>query len=108
MIKPKLNWEELDLEEKPLRLKEKPGEVAWWAVLDKRFLIEVQRTEPYKGNLVAFDSKNNNEVVYQKEVNISYDAVFGPDINDVCYWKDIVGDFVDEEYLKNESEIEEK
>lgn len=51
-----------------------------------RFTVEVVRTLPYTGQLRVWVSDTKEELV-NKEVLLSYDAKFGPDIEDVQDWK---------------------
>jgi len=66
------------------------SKVLWAAILDRRYKCEVQRTEPYKGELLAFDSQENDKLIYELNVPISYDGPFGPDIIDVASWQDLI------------------
>ena len=70
--------------------------LAWVGLLDKRYKLEVQRVAPYSGVLCIFDSSNNDELIFEKEVGISFDALFGADVGDVAEWQDIGVAFVDE------------
>lgn len=72
------------------------SENAWSALLDSRYKVEVQRTEPYKGVLCIWDARNDDALMFEKEVGISYDATFGVDIVDRCLWEDIVLNFIDD------------
>jgi len=69
--------------------------LAWVGLLDKRYKIEVQRVVPYSGILCLFDAYNNDELIFEKDVNISFDARFGADAGDVSEWQTIAADFVD-------------
>lgn len=71
------------------------SKVIWCAILDKRFKCEVQRTEPYNGVLVVFDSMMNDNIMYEVPVPISFDGPFGPDIVDVAQWQQMVIDAID-------------
>ncbi len=71
------------------------SKVAWAAIVDNRYKCEVQRTEPYKGVLVVFDGKNNDEILHEVSVPISYNAQFGADIIDVAQWQDIAIQTID-------------
>lgn len=70
--------------------------VLWSAILDRRYKCEVQRTAPYKGELLAFDSQNNDKLVYEIAVPISYNGQFSPDIVDVATWQDLLIEKIDE------------
>lgn len=93
-ILPSESWDSLTSE----RLIEVADKIAWAAVLDAKFLCEVQRTAPYTGILCVFDLEKNRECVYSKEVGIMYDAVFGPDMVDVEMWQEDVVQFIDTKY----------
>jgi hypothetical protein len=67
----------------------------WVAILDRRFKCEVQRTGTRQANLFIFDSKNNDNMIYESRVPLSYDAKFGPDISDVAEWQDMCAKVVD-------------
>lgn len=67
----------------------------WATVFDKRFCCEVVRKEPYLGQLLIFDSENDMQHIFTEEVSLAFDAIFGPDWNDVDSWKDKVVDYVD-------------
>ncbi len=71
----------------------------WTAQVDHRYNIYVERTTPYNGNLFILDGSKE---ICVKPVTLSYDAKFGPDIADVAQWQEIVLDFIDKEYTKNE------
>lgn len=72
------------------------SKVLWAAIMDRRYKCEVQRTEPYTGVLLAFDSKDNDKLIYELAVPISYDAKFGVDIVDVASWQDLIIEKIDE------------
>ena len=69
--------------------------IVWCIVLDNRYGAEVERTTTHKGFLNIFDLDNNGKLVSSNETNISYDAIFGPDINDVEKWKNDIINIVD-------------
>jgi hypothetical protein len=60
-------------------------EVIWKNQIDKIYDIIVYRTEPYKGNIVITDSRNQN-VLLDDQTSVSFDARFGPDYADVQEW----------------------
>lgn len=72
------------------------SKVLWAAIMDRRYKCEVQRTEPYSGVLLAFDSKDNDKLIYELTVPISYDAKYGVDIVDVASWQDLIIEKIDE------------
>ena len=65
------------------------------ATLDKRYKLEVLRNMQGGGTVSLYDTKNDNELLFQKDVDLLYGAKFGPDVADVNYWKDLAIDFVD-------------
>lgn len=69
--------------------------VVWAAILDRRYKCEVQRIEPYKGVAVVFDSQDDDKLLHEVEVPISYDGQFGPDILDVAIWQEILIQAID-------------
>ena len=74
--------------------------VVWAGVIDCRYAIEVQRTTPYNGLYIIYDL-DDNKVIYTENVSVSYDAKFGPDINDVNVWQEkacgVVDSLIDNE-----------
>lgn len=71
------------------------SENAWSAILDGRYKIEVQRTEPYQGVLCVWDGKNNDKLMLEQVVGISYNAQFGPDVADLSMWQDTACKLID-------------
>lgn len=71
------------------------NKVIWAVILDRRYKCEVQRTEPYKGCILAFDSQQNDKLIYELNVPISYNAQFGPDIVDVASWQELIIEKID-------------
>lgn len=72
----------------------------WSTLLDKRYKIEVTRTSPYRGQLVIFDTylssgAPGSTVMLSKPVGLMYDALFGPDVDDVMNWQQTAIEFVD-------------
>ena len=68
----------------------------WVAILDRRFKCEVQRTGTRQASLFVFDSKDNDKIIYESRVPLSYDAKFGPDIGDVAEWQEMCAKAVDD------------
>lgn len=71
------------------------SENAWSAILDGRYKVEVQRTEPYKGVLCVWDARKNDTLIAEQEVGVSYDALFGADMSDVALWQEMACGFID-------------
>jgi hypothetical protein len=44
----------------------------------------------------VFDSKDNDKIIYESRVPLSYDAKFGPDIGDVGEWQEMCAKAVDD------------
>jgi hypothetical protein len=60
--------------------------IAWQAQFDYLYEVIVYRTEPYKGRLVVKNIRTE-EVLLDEETNISFDARFGADYEDVQIWQ---------------------
>ena len=69
----------------------------WESTLDKKFTVWVERVAPYEGELVISE---NGKMLTIKQVTISHDAMFGPDINDIRDWEIFCIDFIDNKYQK--------
>jgi hypothetical protein len=67
--------------------------LVWSATLDDRYIIRVERTDPYSGELVILDG--DKELLREKVV-LSYNALFGPDVFDIEAWQERAAEFVDE------------
>ncbi len=71
--------------------------IVWKDLLDKKYDVYVERTEPYKGELVI---KEGDKELIRKFVSIVYDAKFGPDAADVYEWQNICIEFIDNQLNK--------
>ena len=61
--------------------------LVWSATVDDNtWLATVTSVEPYKGTLTV-SSVSNGTVILIKEVGLSYNAMFGPDVDDVATWQ---------------------
>ena len=80
---------------------DKECRVVWWSRLDKRYQIEVQRSGEKSGILIIFDHNDGNKAIFKSNVNLSYGAVFGPDVMDVELWQNMATDAVDFGTSKN-------
>jgi hypothetical protein len=69
----------------------------WESTLDKKFTVWVERVAPYEGELVISEK---GKMLTIKQVTISHDAMFGPDINDIRDWEAFCIDFIDNKYQK--------
>lgn len=66
--------------------------LVWTSLLDDRYTVAVRRTRPYAGELTITEG---DSVLFRKEVGLAYDALFGPDVDDVATWQDLAVRFVD-------------
>ena len=71
------------------------GRVVWWSRVDDRYQIEVQRIDRDNGQLCIFDRDDNDRLIFEEDVGLSYGAVIGPDAEDVFIWGKIVLDAID-------------
>jgi len=69
----------------------------WRNRIDNKYDIFVESKAPYKGDLVIQENKIE---LLREEVNISFDAKFGPDIEDVYKWEDRAIEFIDNQLKK--------
>jgi hypothetical protein len=61
-------------------------------MLDHRYRVTVTRTASYQGELTIAE----DEVVLHKQtVGLMYNALFGPDIDDVRSWQERAVNFID-------------
>lgn len=67
----------------------------WQCKLDRKYDVRVERVAPYEGELVISE---NDKMLTVKQVTISHDAQFGPDINDIRDWEALCIDFIDNKY----------
>lgn len=67
----------------------------WEAKLDKEFDCKVERLRERVGHLSVTNTESK-EVILDKDVDLSYGALFGPDVDDVAYWQDLCIEAVDE------------
>lgn len=102
-ILPIANWDTQEVSDE--------GKLVWWTRLDDRFQVEVHRQgdsltmhhamsgeRPERSNLAmlrVFDHSNENKLLLDEEVGLAYDAIFGPDVDDVEVWQERVLHFVD-------------
>lgn len=66
----------------------------WEARLDNKYHCTVTRVSERKGQLKIV-AQENQEVLLNKEVGLSYGAIFGPDMDDVMDWEQICIETVD-------------
>ena len=70
-------------------------ETIWTATLDERYECEVTRNSHYSGQLKVFDNQEK-KYLYDEEVRLSFGATFGPDVDDVVKWQNIIMGMVDD------------
>jgi len=76
--------------------------LVWTADLDNRYLCTVMRAGDYKGILTIVDSLSSKpDTLLTKDVELTFNAQFGPDAYDVAYWQELCAATVDKH---NESE----
>lgn len=68
------------------------GNEIWSSLLDRRYVISVNRTAPYRGDLTISDA---DQMLHREPVSLSYDGLFGPDVDDVAHWQQLAVAFVD-------------
>ena len=67
----------------------------WNATLDDgAYECEVKRLSHSKGQLTVVETATN-ELILNKEVGLSYGAQFGPDVDDVAHWQEMIIEVVD-------------
>ena len=69
-------------------------QIIWESLLDNRYQCQVVRESAYVGTLTITDTEQNT-VVYTKAVSLSYEALFGPDMDDVYLWQTLCVNFID-------------
>ena len=67
-------------------------EKIWEAKLDDVYNCQVIRETESQGKLTI---EQDGNVLFIKNVSLSYGAIFGPDVADVAYWEDQCVNFVD-------------
>jgi hypothetical protein len=86
------NMEDTERKKKVPKLRSKivgdkfePGDVAWAAVLDQKYVVEVQRIL-HRDFLCIF--KIGGKFLFSEPTNVAYGAMFGPDVGDVAMWQE--------------------
>jgi hypothetical protein len=70
-------------------------DIVWENTVDQgKFSCQVVRTGDYKGQLQVKVTETD-EVLLDEEVGLAYGAPFGPDIDDVNYWRGRSLQFID-------------
>lgn len=67
-------------------------DVIWTSLLDNRYIVTVRRTAPYRGELTITDA---GQIIHREAVGLMFDAIFGPDIDDVSNFQRIAIQIVD-------------
>jgi hypothetical protein len=67
-------------------------ELIWITVLDHRYVVAVTRTGPYQGELTVADGF---EIAYCRSIDLTYNALLGPDVSDIAEWRRMACAFVD-------------
>jgi hypothetical protein len=67
----------------------------WHAVLDGRYVGQVQRVSRNSATLCLFDSAESMKCLFEQQVSLAYGAIMGPDIDDVIDWQQKLLDFID-------------
>ena len=68
--------------------------IVWESKLDTIYNCQVTRTDEYKG-ILKLTNTENDWVLVEQEVSLSYGAKFGPDVDDVAQWQEICIQAVD-------------
>lgn len=69
-------------------------QIIWEAGLDSKFQCKVVRTTDGKGTLTVVEEATGR-VLLNTRVPLSYGAMFGPDVDDVAYWREMCIEAVD-------------
>ena len=70
------------------------SKIIWDAELDNRYKCTVKRLDERKAVLTVVDT-TNEETLLDREVGLSYGAMFGPDMMDVADWQTMIIEAVD-------------
>lgn len=68
----------------------------WESRLDSKYYCTVIRISERKGILKVINEENQ-QVLLETEVGLSYGAIFGPDMDDVRDWEETAIDVVDKQ-----------
>lgn len=63
-------------------------DIVWESTFDVKYHCEVRRTGTHTGLLVVTDPDGKR--VMESAVGLSYGAQFGPDVDDVSLWHDMI------------------
>jgi len=70
--------------------------IVWASQLDNRYNCTVERMTNYSGRLTVFDAQDN-KILLEEYVDLSYGAMFGPDVADVALWENKIIALIDGE-----------
>lgn len=71
------------------------GEIVWQSTLDQIYDCFVSRTGERTGQLRVVNMETK-QVLLDQEVELSYGATFGPDVDDVAHWEELCTQTVDQ------------
>lgn len=69
------------------------AEIIWESQLDGVFDCKVERIDERVGRLTVIDQFDR--MLLNKEVGLSYGAMFGPDVSDIALWEDMIIKVID-------------
>lgn len=73
------------------------SDIVWYTRLDGKYRVEVERSGDYTAELIIRDGLDGDaKIIHQEPVGLMYGAMFGPDAEDVNYWKSRTIEFIDE------------
>ena len=68
----------------------------WSSMLDEKFIVKVIRIAPYRGELTI---ASGDTIHHREPVSLAYNALFGPDVDDVASWQESALAFVGKLHL---------
>jgi hypothetical protein len=72
----------------------------WQAILDEKYGCSVARIDGRVGRLVVANEETK-QILLDQEVNLSYGALFGPDVDDVALWESICVELIDNQHVQD-------
>jgi hypothetical protein len=74
---------------------DEPRQVIWHNTMDQgAWIVKVERTGARTGELIVIKAADDSEVLREK-VFLAYEAIFGPDVDDVMQWENRCIEVVD-------------
>jgi hypothetical protein len=64
----------------------KESKAAWSAILDKKYIVEVQRI--HCRNFLCVFELASKQCLHFEQTDVAFGAMFGPDVGDVAMWQD--------------------